>query len=442
MLDTIRMIASRSSCGSHDARGPLSFASMRDFRIHVLVSFLIVGVAFLYIVSNAAKSDTLASDASATRPTTAPATFSADAIAAARRAMLNAIDHHIASLRALLDQIPVDQQGEISQRLREALVERAQIESASDAEIAARITARRRSVASKPKPATMNAPAPVVPALERDSATTKPAVSFLETQVVFPGSSSQGQINSVVRPTSGCELVTLRAPDGTRIVALFGRPSNFRAAVARPALLYFYGNGMCMAHSLYVFNGFRSLGFNVIMADYEGYGMSGGTPSEPGCYASADAAYNYLLTRDDVDHGRIVPIGWSLGAAVAIDLASRRQIEGLVTFSAFTNIADMSQSLLNGFPLGIMLLSSRFDNLAKISRVSCPILMAHGSLDPLVPPEMLDRLAKAARSRVTTFRVEGAEHNDIFQRGGASLFQRVKVFVDGLSAVSPTTRPQ
>jgi len=349
--------------------------------------------------------------------------FSADAIAAARREMLNTIDHHIASLRALLDEIPVDQQsqGEMSQRLREALAERAQIESASDAEIAARITALRNSVATKPKPATTNTLAPIMPALARGAATTKPTISSLEAQLIFPGSKSQGNINSVVQPRPGCELVQLRARDGTRIVALFGRSSTSRASVATPVILYFYGNGMCMAYSLDVFNEFRSLGFNVIMADYEGYGMSGGTPSEAGCYASADAAYNYLLTRDDVDRGPIVAAGWSLGAAVAIDLASRRQAAGLVTFSAFTNIADMSQSLLDGFPLGILLLNSRFDNLAKISRIPCPILMAHGSLDPLVPPQMLDRLAKAARSKVTTFRVQGAQHNDIFQRGGESL---------------------
>jgi hypothetical protein len=43
---------------------------------------------------------------------------------------------------------------------------------------------------------------------------------------------------------------------------------------------------------------------------------------------------------------------------------------------------------------------------------------------------------------VTTFRVEDAEHNDIFQRGGNPLYQRVKAFVEALPDVSPTSRPQ
>jgi pimeloyl-ACP methyl ester carboxylesterase len=156
---------------------------------------------------------------------------------------------------------------------------------------------------------------------ERD--TTLPVISPLELQLVFPGSQSQGQNSSRVQPTVGCELVQLRAADGTKIVSLFGKGIASREQPASFTLLFFYGNGMCMADCLSVFNQFRNLGFNVITADYEGYGMSGGTASEPGCYAAADAAYDYLLTRKDVDPNRLVATGWSLGAAVAIDLASR-----------------------------------------------------------------------------------------------------------------------
>jgi hypothetical protein len=282
--------------------------------------------------------------------------------------------------------------------------------------------------------------AAVTPDDSRPRPTTAEAtVKSLQAQLIFPGSQSQGQIHARIRPTAGCELLTLHAPDGTKIAALFGKALTSHATSEKPTLLYFYGNGMCMADSLDVFNRFRHLGFNVILADYEGYGLSEGTPSELGCYAAADAAYDYLLTRKDIDPKRIVAGGWSLGAAVGIDLASRRHVAGLVTFSAFTNIGDMSQALLNGFPLAITL-GCQFDNLAKIGSVTCPILMAHGSRDPLVPPEMLNRLAQAAKTKVTTIHVIGAEHNDLFQRGGDSLYHRVKAFIDGLSDGSSTTQ--
>jgi len=269
--------------------------------------------------------------------------------------------------------------------------------------------------------------------------TTQPMLSNLEVQIVFPGSRSQGQPDARILPAAGRELLTLHGRDGTKIAALFGKSTAARSGI-RPALLYFYGNGMCMAYSLDEFNHFRGLGFNIIMIDYPGYGMSGGTPDESGCYAAADAAYDYLLTRKDIDRNRLVAAGWSLGAAVAIDLASRRHVAGLATFSAFTNTDHMSQRLAGALPAGF-LLSSQFDNLAKIASVSCPIFMAHGTQDQLVPLDMLDRLAKAAKSKVTIVRVDGAGHNDIFQHGGDVLHQRFQTFVDGLAEVPPTTRP-
>jgi hypothetical protein len=263
-----------------------------------------------------------------------------------------------------------------------------------------------------------------------------PAVSPLEKLLVFPGSSSQGQSESRVQPPNACVLVNMHGPDGTKIVGLFGGSTASHDTGTRRTLLYFYGNGMCMADSLNVFNRFRGLGFNAMVVDYEGYGMSAGSPSERGCYAAADAAYDYLLTREDIDQHHIVGVGWSLGAAVAIDLASRKPLTAVATFSAFTSIGELSRTLAPGLPPGF--LASRFDNLAKIGSLSCPLFMAHGTSDQLVPPEMLDRLASAAKSKVTVLHVSGAAHNDIFFVGGDSLYHKLQTFVNGLPP-SPAT---
>jgi pimeloyl-ACP methyl ester carboxylesterase len=129
-----------------------------------------------------------------------------------------------------------------------------------------------------------------------------------------------------------------------------------------------------------------------------------------------------------------------LGAAAAIDLASRKQLAGLATFCAFTNISDMSQALSPGHVE--IDLGCEFDNLAKIGSVSCPIFMAHGTEDQLVPPEMLDRLAHAAKSKVTVVRVSGAGHNDIFQQGGDALYQKLGAFVSALPHSPSTAAPK
>src|SRR5439155_8969155 len=175
--------------------------------------------------------------------------------------------------------------------------------------------------------------------------------------LIFPGAATQGHPDAVVRPAGGAQIVSLTASTGDTVTALFGpaltpdgRPHS--DALHRPTILYFYGNGMCMADCEGQFEKFRRRGFNMMVPDFLGYGMSGGKPSEQGVYATADACFEHLLTRRDVDAKKIVPFGWSLGSAAAIHLASTRQVPCLVLVSAVTSIADMARSVFPIMPTG------------------------------------------------------------------------------------------
>jgi fermentation-respiration switch protein FrsA (DUF1100 family) len=172
---------------------------------------------------------------------------------------------------------------------------------------------------------------------------------------------------------------------------------------------------------LEVFYRLRLQGANVIMADYPGYGMSGGTASEAGCYATADAEYDYVSSLPGTDKERIVSCGWSMGGAVAIDLAARRKVVSLATVSAFTSITAMAHTVAAWLP-STLILRSRFDNLSKMPGITCPILIAHGSADTIVPPSMADQLVAAAKSQVVQIRLQGAGHNDAFDAGGTLLW--------------------
>lgn len=258
----------------------------------------------------------------------------------------------------------------------------------------------------------------------------------LQTRLIFPGAATQGDPSAAVHPTPGAELVRLTTHGGDRVTALFGTaltPDGQPLADARtrPTLLFFYGNGMCLAYTLEEFEAFRRLGANVLVPDYIGYGLSSGEPSEAGCHATADAAYDYLLTRSDVDPRRIVASGWSLGGAVAVDLAVRRPVAGLAVFSTLTSMTEMVQRAMPFLPAGL-LLHHKFDSLSKIGRVSCPILLGHGRGDSIVPHDMSERLADAARAPVTRFTIENADHNDFFLTERASTLDRLKTFLDGL----------
>jgi pimeloyl-ACP methyl ester carboxylesterase len=252
--------------------------------------------------------------------------------------------------------------------------------------------------------------------------------------LIFPGAATQGTPDAVVTPGVGSELVHLASPDGTPIVALFGGALSPEGEPLpddphRLTILYFYGNGMSMNDCWDNFIHWRKLGFNMLMPDYLGYGMSGGKPSEVGCRQTADAAYDWLQTRPG--DKRIVATGWSLGSGVATDLAFRRPVAGLAIFSPFTSMATMGQRQFPLLPV-FLVISDRFDSLSKIPNVTCPIFIAHGTDDGLIPFAMAQRLRDAAKTPVDFMPVDGAGHNDIFSHGGDELLARFKAFLDKL----------
>lgn len=234
----------------------------------------------------------------------------------------------------------------------------------------------------------------------------------------------QGQPQAVLPPDRSYEVVPLRTKDGTKIFAQFGRAefppgASNRDPAHAPTVIFFYGSkqNLTAPHNQIVFRGLRAMGVNVFIPEYPGNGMSEGSPSESGCYAAADAALDYLLSRDDIDHARIIAAGQSLGSGPAVDLAGRRPLAGLITVSGFTNALDVAMNAVGWLPRWVarsLTAEIRFDNLAKIKSVTCPILLVYGTEDRVVPLWMTERLATAATAPVTKLPVPGG-HNGLWK---------------------------
>jgi len=267
-------------------------------------------------------------------------------------------------------------------------------------------------------------------------------LSALQTTLLFPGQATQGRPEADPGPIPDAERLELTSRSGATVGALFGpaltpdgRPHP--EADRRPTILYFYGNGQCLAFCRQEFDMFRRLGANVMLVDYLGYGLSGGEPGEAGCYEAADAALEHLRNRPDIDPDRIVAAGWSLGGAVAIDLARREPLAGLVVFCSFTSLSDMVRHTLP-IPGLTLLLKHRFESLDTIRDVTCPILIGHGTQDRIIPVEMADHLAEAAGGPVRRFRVP-SDHNNFYLVSEATILQELGAFLERIAA-DPTAR--
>jgi fermentation-respiration switch protein FrsA (DUF1100 family) len=163
---------------------------------------------------------------------------------------------------------------------------------------------------------------------------------------------------------------------------------------------------------------------SVLIFDYPGYGKSEGKPSEPGCYAAADAAYQWLTQVQQVPPERIILYGESLGGGVAVDQASRKPHRALVLNRTFTSVPDVAEWQMPLVPSS-WFMTNRFDNLAKMPQCTRPVFIAQAAHDHLIPPRHARQLADACRSPSELFVIEGG-HNDA---PGADFYVALKEFL-------------
>ncbi|WP_293130776.1 alpha/beta hydrolase [Okeania sp. SIO3I5] len=89
-------------------------------------------------------------------------------------------------------------------------------------------------------------------------------------------------------------------------------------------VLYFHGNGVNIGANVEQAYKFHKLGFDVLLIDYRGYGLSTGNfPSEAQIYQDIEIVWNYLVNQRQINPQSILVYGHSLGGAIAIELATR-----------------------------------------------------------------------------------------------------------------------
>ena len=146
------------------------------------------------------------------------------------------------------------------------------------------------------------------------------------------------------------------------------------------------------------------------MFDYPGYGKSEGKPTEEGCYAAGEAAYEWLKASAKFPEERIILMGESLGGGTAIELATRHNHRALVLIYTFTSLPDAAKSHFPFIPTR-QLMRTRFNNLEKIGRCHRPVFIAHGTSDDVVPFSHGQTLFAAANSPKEFLKIDGCGHH-------------------------------
>lgn len=201
-----------------------------------------------------------------------------------------------------------------------------------------------------------------------------------------------------------------------------------------PSIVYFHGNGEVVSDYDYIAPIYASqAGANLFVADYRGYGASGGRPTFSSMVADAHRVFeDFLAIRGQGGHtGGIFVMGRSLGSVSAIELASgyHDRVDGLIVESGFASTVRLMTRL--GFPeerLGIR--DPGFPNLSRIRTVTLPTLILHGQYDSLIPlEEGEDLFAASPAGDKRLVIIPEAGHNDIMVADMPAYFGAIREFV-------------
>jgi len=212
------------------------------------------------------------------------------------------------------------------------------------------------------------------------------------------------------------EMSRVRYPtaDGLTLDAWYKPPER-----TLPTLVYFHGNAGHLGERAFKARFFIDRGYGFMLTSYRGYSGNPGRPTEAGCYRDVRAALAFLASAG-VSAARIVIYGESLGTGVAVEMAREATPSALVLEAPFTSLADVAAARFWWTPAR-WLIRDKFDSLAKIPTIGCPLLIVHGKRDSTVPEKFGQRLFDAAPEPKEFRALPEAGHADLFEFGAADL---------------------
>jgi len=223
------------------------------------------------------------------------------------------------------------------------------------------------------------------------------------------------------------EEVFLTTADGVRIHGYWSP-----AIGAGRTILLFHGNAGNLSHRLDYVAFLNLLPANVLAIDYRGYGKSEGHPTEEGVYLDAQAAYDYVTRDRSVRREQIFAVGQSLGVAVAVDLASKRPLAGLVLEGGFPSARRVARRAI-WLPGIAYVIRSKFDSGAKLKQLHIPVLVAHCRQDSVLPFALGEELYAAANQPKTFVAYPGPCHEPLFHADPTDYTSKLRNFL-GLEA--------
>lgn len=208
----------------------------------------------------------------------------------------------------------------------------------------------------------------------------------------------------------GVEEVRIPTPDGFTLHGWLKRAPGAAKGERFPLVIVF--GGVARETSWMIGWGDKPPAWGWLMVNYRGYGLSGGVPSEHAVVEDAKRIYDYAAARPDIDASRIVVLGRSLGAYVAVTLAFARPLAGAILATPFDSISAVAEERYPYLPMG-MIVGGRYDAAAIAPTIQTPALFVIAGSDDVTPPEHGRALARAWGGPKSLFTLPDTGHRGV-----------------------------
>jgi len=214
------------------------------------------------------------------------------------------------------------------------------------------------------------------------------------------------------------EDVYFPSTDGVRLHGWVLRPHG----PPRGTILFFHGNAENMSTHVNAVLWLVGEGYRVLAFDYRGYGTSEGTPDIPGVNRDGVAALDLAFHLREAEKGGVVVLGQSLGGAIAtyaVATSPRRgEVKALILDSAFAGYRRIVRDKLIAGIVTLPLawpaswtVEDRYSPERWIGSVApVPVVVIHGTKDPVVPFSHGERLYRLAGQPKGFWKIEGGGH--------------------------------
>ncbi len=229
---------------------------------------------------------------------------------------------------------------------------------------------------------------------------------FLERTILFPA--PPVEYGFWQAESFGAEEFYVESPDKTKIHVWF-----FAKANSKRTLVFCHGNG----ETLGVLGGELATirdrwNVNVVAFDFHGYGKTGGLANEVEILADSVAVAKWIESSPQFRGHQLVALGRSLGGALAVEIATKTKVDGMILDRTFSSAVDVAANQFFVFPIRL-LMRNQLRSIEKIPNYSGPLLQMHGDVDEVVPYRFGKKLFDACTTqRKELLTIRGLHHND------------------------------